>query len=93
MRENLLFTLCRSARSLAVAATLLASTLGAASARDLDPTLVQYVIASCSQDAYRLCPQSLSSEKDAVSCMKAKHSQLNGICRTAYDKVARVLAQ
>jgi len=62
-------------------------------ARDLDPDLRQYVIANCSQDAYRLCPQSLGSEHDAVNCMRAKRSQLVQTCRAAYDKVARVLAQ
>jgi hypothetical protein len=51
------------------------------------------VIASCSSDAYRLCPQSLGSESDAVSCMKSKRSQLEQTCRVAYDKVVRVLAQ
>jgi len=53
----------------------------------------QYVIANCSEDAYRLCPQSLGSEHDAVSCMKSKRSLLNQTCRSAYDKVVRVLAQ
>jgi hypothetical protein len=62
-------------------------------ARELDPDLRQQVIASCSQDAYRLCPQSLGSEQDAVSCMKSKRSQLEQTCRVAYDKVARVLRQ
>jgi hypothetical protein len=62
-------------------------------ARDLDPDLRQYVIASCSVDAYRLCPQSLGNEHDAVSCMKSKRDQLAQTCRVAYDKVARVLRQ
>ena len=64
-----------------------------ANARDLDPSLKQYVIASCSEDAFRLCPQSLTSERDAVSCMKTKRSQLNQTCRVAYDKAVRVLSQ
>jgi hypothetical protein len=66
---------------------------GFADARDLDPELRQFVIASCSQDAFRLCPQALNSEHEAVSCMRGKRSQLNQICRTAYDKAARVLAR
>ena len=66
---------------------------GAASARELDPDLRQYVIASCSQDAYRLCPQSLGSEHDAVSCMKTKRSQLSQTCGVAYEKAVRVLRQ
>lgn len=64
-----------------------------AQARDLDPTLKQYVIVSCSEDAYRLCPQALGSEQDAVSCMKTKRNQLNQTCRAAYDKAIHVLAQ
>ena len=73
-----------------------AATFGLASAtqaRDLDPELRQIVIVSCSQDAFRLCPQSLSSEKDAVACMRAKRAQLDHACRSAYDKVARVLSE
>ena len=66
--------------------------INAASARDLDPELRQYVMASCSDDAYRLCPQSLGSEHDAVSCMKSKRAQLNRLCRSAYDKAAHQLA-
>ena len=93
MRDNLSLAIRRSAPRFALAAGLFASSYGAALARDLDPDLRQFVIASCSQDAYRLCPQSLSSEKDAVSCMRSKRSQLAGVCRTAYDKAARVLAQ
>ena len=64
-----------------------------ADARDLDPSLKQYVIASCSEDAFRLCPQSLGNEHDAVSCMRSKRSLLNQTCRAAYDKAVHVLAQ
>ena len=64
-----------------------------AQARDLDPALKQYVIASCSEDAYRLCPQSLGSEREAVSCMSHKRAQLNQTCRGAYDKAVRILSQ
>jgi hypothetical protein len=75
-------------------ATLFASSvLNCGFARELDPDLRQNVIASCSQDAFRLCPQSLGNEHDAVSCMKSKRSQLAQTCRVAYDKVARVLRQ
>ena len=66
--------------------------INAAGARDLDPELRQYVMASCSDDAFRLCPQSLGSEHDAVSCMKSKRAQLNKLCRSAYDKAAHTLA-
>lgn len=64
-----------------------------ASARDLDPEMRQAVIVSCSVDAYRLCPQSLGNEQDAITCMKAKRRQLGPTCRVAYDKVVRTLAQ
>jgi hypothetical protein len=75
--------------------TLAAGLCGATvlDARELDPELRQYVIASCSVDAYRLCPQSLGNEKDAVSCMRAKRRELGPTCRVAYDKAARTLAQ
>ena len=63
----------------------------AAEAREIDPQLRQYVITSCSTDAYRLCPESLGNEKDAVKCMRKNRSQLNQICRVAYDKVVRVM--
>ena len=76
-----------------LAASFLFISSAVAGARDLDPELRQYVIATCSQDAYRLCPQSLNSERDAAVCMKGKRAQLNPTCRTAFDKVARVLAQ
>jgi hypothetical protein len=65
----------------------------AADARELDPSLKQYVIASCSVDAMRLCPQSLGNESEAVACMKARRAELNQTCRVAYDKVVRTLRQ
>jgi hypothetical protein len=76
----------------AVAAVSFCAAL-AAQAREIDPELRQYVIASCSTDAYRLCPQSLGNETDAVKCMKKNRSQLNQTCRGAYDKVVRVLRE
>ena len=76
--------------ALGVGAALLAAPAGA---RDLDPAMKQYVIASCSGDAFRLCPTSLTSEQDAVACMRTKRSELNKVCRVAYDKVVRTLAQ
>ncbi len=79
-----------SARALLAACLLFAT---AVEARDLDPQTRQYVIATCSSDAYRMCPQSLGSEQDAVNCMKAKRRQLSQTCRVAYDKVARILSQ
>lgn len=81
-----------NARAVLTAGALVAA-LGAADARELDPNLKQYVIVTCSEDAYRLCPQSLGSEHDAVACMKTKRAQLNHACRVAYDKVARILSQ
>ena len=64
-----------------------------AGAKDLDPDLRQQVIASCSADAMRLCPQSLGSESDAVSCMSKKRREVSDICRFAYNRVVRVLAE
>ena len=66
---------------------------GAGQARDLDADLRQQVVASCSADAYRLCPQSLGSENEAVSCMRKKRRDLTPVCRAAYDQVVSVLAQ
>ena len=71
----------------------LAAASSAAGARELDAELRQYVIASCSTDAYRLCPQALGNEAAAVNCMKANRRQLNLTCRVAYDKAAHVLKQ
>ena len=62
-------------------------------AKDLDADLRQQVIANCSADAIRLCPQSLTSENEAVSCMRKKRRELTPVCRAAYDQVVRVLAQ
>jgi hypothetical protein len=75
----------------ALAAGVLIAALGAANARELDDSMKQYVIASCSDDAFRLCPTSLGSTSDAVACMKAKRAQLNQTCRVAYDKVVYTL--
>lgn len=73
-----------------VAASML---VGAANAAELAPDMRQYVIASCSADAFRLCPQSLDSENSAVKCMRTKRRELGQTCRVAYDKAVRVLAQ
>jgi hypothetical protein len=81
--------LLRLARSVVAASAL----VGAANAGELAPEMRQYVIASCSADAYRLCPQSLDSANSAVKCMRAKRRELGQTCRVAYDKVARILAQ
>ena len=78
-------------RNVALAAGVLIAALGAADARELDDSMKQYVIASCSDDAFRLCPSSLGSTSDAVACMKAKRAQLNQTCRVAYDKVVYTL--
>jgi hypothetical protein len=77
----------------ALAAVALIAALGGADARELDASMKQYVIVSCSDDAYRLCPTSLGSTSDAVACMKAKRAQLNQTCRVAYDKVVNTLRQ
>ena len=78
-------------RNVALAAGVLIAALGAADARELDDSMKQYVIASCSDDAFRLCPSSLGSTSDAVACMKTKRAQLKQTCRVAYDKVVYTL--
>jgi hypothetical protein len=70
-----------------------ALSVNAAMAKDLDPETRQNVIASCSTDAYRLCPQALGNEKAAVSCMATKRHELGQVCRVAYAKAVRILAQ
>jgi hypothetical protein len=80
--------------SLPIAGAAIALTFIAdVNAKDLNPDLRQQVIASCSSDAIRLCPQSLSSQDEAVSCMRKKRHDLTPVCRAAYEQVVRVLAQ
>jgi len=87
-----MLTYNRTFRALSSAVVALSfCTALAAQAREIDPELRQYVIANCSDDAYRLCPQSLGNENDAVKCMRKNRSQLNQTCRVAYDKVVRVM--
>ena len=81
------------AARLILATTFAAASVSSVYARELDADLRQYVIASCGQDAYRLCPQSLGSENEAVSCMRSKRSQLSQTCGAAYEKAVRVLRQ
>ena len=64
-----------------------------AAAKDLDPDQRSRVISACAADAMRLCPQSLTSQNEAVSCMMKQRRQLGPACRSAYDQVVRVLAQ
>ncbi len=80
--------------SVTIAGAVLAfSFCSALKAKDLDADLRQQVIANCSADAMKLCPQSLTSESEAVSCMRKKRRDLTPVCRAAYDQVVRVLAQ
>ena len=62
-----------------------------AGARDVTPKLRQAALDNCTGDAVRLCPQSLTDEGQAVSCMATKRPQLSPSCRAVYDKVARLL--
>jgi hypothetical protein len=79
-------------RAVAAAIAILSSgATWAAQAREIDSQLRDDVIASCSTDAYRLCPQSLGDESAAVKCMRKNRAQLNKTCRVVYDKVVRVL--
>lgn len=64
-----------------------------AGAQDVSPELRQAALDNCTGDAVRLCPQSLTDEGQAVSCMATKRPQLSPNCRVVYDRVARVLKQ
>ncbi len=78
---------------LVVGAAVALSFVANVQAKDLDPDLRQQIVASCSADAMRLCPQSLSSQDEAVSCMRKKRHDLTPVCRAAYEQAVRVLAQ
>ena len=80
-------------RNLVGAALAISALHGTAVANSLAPDLQQQVIAICSPDAYRLCPQSLTSVGEAATCMRRKHSELTPTCRVAFDRVVRILAQ
>jgi hypothetical protein len=62
-----------------------------AGAQNLSPELRQQAIQNCTGDAMRLCPQALTDEGQAVSCMATKRPQLSQSCRVVYDQVARLL--
>lgn len=66
---------------------------GFAGAQDVSPALRQQAIATCSDDARRLCPADLFDESAAVSCLAGKRTQLTQSCRVVYDHVARVLKE
>lgn len=80
-------------RNLAGAVVVLAATQGAALAGEITPDLKQEVMSNCAQDAYRLCPQSLSSVSEAAACMRHKRGELAPVCRVSFDRAVRVLAQ
>ena len=61
--------------------------------QDVSPELRQAALDNCTGDAVRLCPQSLTDEDQAVSCLSSKRSQLSRSCRVVYDQVARVLKE
>ena len=64
-----------------------------AGAQDVSPELRQAALDNCTGDAVRLCPQSLTDEGQAISCMSTKRAQLSQSCRVVYDRVARVLKE
>ncbi len=76
---------------LMLALTLTSSAL--AGATDVSPELRQRALVTCTDDALRLCPSSLTDEAAAVSCMAGHRPQLTPSCRVVYDQVARVLRQ
>ncbi|RYC28964.1 hypothetical protein D3273_26440 [Lichenibacterium minor] len=61
--------------------------------QDISPALRQKAIAVCTVDAERLCPDSVSSENQAISCLAGKRSELTSACKSAYDEVAHALKQ
>ena len=61
--------------------------------QDVSPELRQAALDNCTGDAVRLCPQALTDEGQAVSCMATKRAQLTSSCRVVYDRVARVLKE
>ena len=60
---------------------------------DVSPELRRRAVDTCSGDAMRLCPMSMTDEAAAVSCMAGKRPQLTPPCRVVYDQVARLLKQ
>ncbi len=81
-------------RLAAVAA--LASIVGLASplsAREVNASLRQLAIDTCSGDAYRLCFGSLLDERAVVTCMSSNRASLSRSCRVVYDQVARVVRE
>ena len=74
--------------------TIFASSISCfADEQDISPALRQKAITVCKSDAERLCSDSLSSEEQAISCLAGKRSQLNSVCKIAYDEVAHVLKE
>lgn len=71
--------------------TLALTSAALAGANDVSPELRQRALDTCSGDAMRLCPLSMSDEASAVSCLASKRPQLTPSCRVVYDQVARVL--
>ena len=80
-------------KNFAGVALAIAAFHGTALANSLAPDVQQQVIAICSPDAYRLCPQSMGSVGEVAACMRHKHAELTPTCRVAFDRVVRILAQ
>ena len=83
----------RLAILLSTITTLILSTSCFADEQDISPALRQKTIAVCTGDAERLCPDSLSNEEQAISCLAGKRSQLNSACKSSYDQVAHILKE
>ncbi len=78
-------------RSAILAAALATGVAGPALAQDVDASLRQQAIDTCSGDAVRLCPLAMFSESSVVSCMADKRDVLSRSCRAVYDRVVHVL--
>ena len=81
------------AAPLGLALSLAMTSACLAGAQDVSPELRQRAIATCTDDAVRLCPEAMSDEGAAVSCLASKRPQLTRSCRVVYDQVARILRE
>ena len=81
----------KNAFSFGIAIALLSSSACLAGPQNISSELREQAIQNCGGDAVRLCPQSLTDEGQAVSCLATKRPQLSQSCRVVYDQVARLL--
>lgn len=85
--------LSRSAHLGIVLAAVLASSPAMADRSDVSARMRHRAIDRCTDDAVRLCPMSLFSERAVVSCLAGQRSKLTPSCRKSYNAVARALRE